>query len=400
MSASAARRRKQKALKAASGGEEPISSRLSSLLAGENVDESTAYEALQLAQSQVRRFIKVGQYKEGMEAAFDVSLTLLEKHGRVSVASQLMTELVRALLECHITCTDQWVTKLTTLSNAYVNALATTDIPEVERHRLSRLHLKFLRSALRWSDLCGLIRFGALGMHELVGNHSWRLSLLDDQTTAVEDTVDEDDDDYDYNAVGLKCEAVTHLALAENPLAIGTLLHEQCADPTDEELAVGHDSPPAMRDLLLTRAILVLVSVENLRDALILMQQYLKRHARSEEELKVSYMSKSDGLAPNHAIFNSMLVSICTKDVKTAPLFNWLLRSFQSELAKMYKPDLLKAYTTRIARIYFDIQPPPSMLNTIENMMGMMGGGGGMGGGMPAINPQMMQQMMQSMGGM
>lgn len=398
MSASAARRRKQKALKAASGGAEPVSSRLNSLIGAGAVDESTAYEALQLAQSQVRRLIKTGQYKEGVEAAYDVSLTLLEKHGRVSVASQLMTELVRALLECHIPCTDDWVTKLTTLSQAYVQALEGITSGDVERNRLSRLHLKFLRSALRWSDLCGLVRFGALGVHELVGNHSWRLSQIDHSSVDDED----DDEQYDYNAVGLKCEAVTHLALAENPLAIGALLQEQCPDPTKEELAAGHDSPPALRDVLLTRAILVLASVENLRDAHTLLQYYLKHHAKSEEELKVSYMSKTDGLAPNHAIFNSMLISICTKDEKTAPLFNWLLRSFQSELSKMYKPDLLKAYTTRIGRIYFNIQPPPSMLSTIENMMGMMGGGGGGmgGGGMPPINPQMMQQMMQSMGGM
>ena len=96
MSAAAARRRKQKALKAASRGAEPVSSRLSALLDGDSVDESTVYEALQLAQSQVRRYVKLSQYENATEAAYSVSLKLLENHGRVSVASQLMTELVKA----------------------------------------------------------------------------------------------------------------------------------------------------------------------------------------------------------------------------------------------------------------------------------------------------------------
>ena len=398
MSAAAARRRKQKALKAASGGAEPVSSRLSALLDGDSVDESTAYEALQLAQSQVRRYVKLSQYENAREAAYSVSLKLLEKHGRVSVASQLMTELIKALLETHTVCSDEWVSKFTKLSQAYVSALESSDgMPTTERNRLSRLHLKFLRSALRWSDLCGTVRFGALGMHELVGQHSWKLSLLDDQSFEEE----EEEEGVDYNTVGLKCEAVTHLALAEKPLIIGQYLKEQCPDATEEEVAAGHDCAPALRDVLFTRATLVFCSVENLRDAHTLVRYYLDNQCgplKTEKELKTSYMSKTDGKAPNHAVFNSMLVSICQKDAKTAPLFNWLLRSFTHEFSVMYKPDLLKAYTTRIGRIYFGIQPPPSMLNTIENMMSMMGGGGA-GGGMPPINPAMMQSMMASMGG-
>jgi len=142
--------------------------------------------------------------------------------------------------------------------------------------------------------------------------------------------------------------------------------------------------------------------MENIRDAHSLLTSYISDvEKRDLEGLKKSYMSKTDKKAPNHVVFLSMLLSIVTKDKKTGPLYTWLLKGFSnSELAKMYKPEMLKGYTTKIGRVYFDIQPPPSMMATLENMMSMMGGGGMGGmGGMPPMNPAMMQAMMGGGGG-
>ena len=60
----------------------------------------------------------------------------------------------------------------------------------------------------------------------------------------------------------------------------------------------------------------------------------------------------------------------------------------------MHDPEAVRAYTMKIGRVYFDIQPPPSMMSMMENMMSGMGGGGGMPGGM---NPAAMMQAMQAM---
>ena len=43
----------------------------------------------------------------------------------------------------------------------------------------------------------------------------------------------------------------------------------------------------------------------------------------------------------------------------------------------MHDPEAVRAYTMKIGRVYFDIQPPPSMMSMMENMMSGMGGGGG-----------------------
>ena len=163
----------------------------------------------------------------------------------------------------------------------------------------------------------------------------------------------------------------------------------------------GHSCAPAQRDALLTRAVLVLLAIENLRDARTLADTYLKevehKAGRTDAELTKSYLDKKDGKAPSHIIFCCMLIRICEKDTKTAPLFNWLVRNFGAELATLHDPEVIKTYTTKIGRVYFDIQPPPSMMNMMENMLSGMGGMGG--GGMGGMNPAMMQQMMASMQG-
>lgn len=161
---------------------------------------------------------------------------------------------------------------------------------------------------------------------------------------------------------------------------------------------------PCARDALLTRSVLALLAIENLRDAKTLAGSFLKDiDGRSEDELKKSYLDKTDGKAPSHIIFVCMLIRICEKDKKTAPLFNWLVKNFGAELGTMHEPQVIKKYTTKIGMVYFAIQPPPSMMAMMENMMsgGGMGGMGGMGGGMPpgGINPQMMQMAMQAMQG-
>jgi hypothetical protein len=128
----------------------------------------------------------------------------------------------------------------------------------------------------------------------------------------------------------------------------------------------------------------------------VLVRAYLRQiEKRDTDYLTKSYTSKDDGQAPSHLIFCCMLIRICEKDPRTGPLFSWLLRSFKRELDGLYKVQIIQSYTVKIGKIYFNIQPPPSMMNMLENMMGSMGGGAGPAG----INPAMMQAMMQNMGG-
>ena len=186
MSAAAARRKKQiqKRADAANAAatsvadSDPIQLRLDSLLRDPTLkEESVAYEALQLAQSAVRRNIKLGNTVNATEVAYTSSLALLTASGRASVSSQLLAVLVQVLNETNTLCTDLWVSRFTELDLAHKRALdGDTSMSSEERGRLKRLHLQFLKKGLKWSNDYGSVRYGHTGMHLLLGEHCWDMS--------------------------------------------------------------------------------------------------------------------------------------------------------------------------------------------------------------------------------
>jgi hypothetical protein len=398
MSAAAARRRKQLA-----GRKEPdtVGGQLNKLLECKDapdasMSEETAYEALQLAQSLVRKNVVAGELKTACDLSYTSALTILQK-GRVSVASQLLTLLVEVLSETQTKDTPEWLERLAALQEAHAAAMEKIQTMNLmtgpEASRLNRLQREWLRQCVQWSSDIGNIKYGANKLHELLGQQCWKLSLMPLQATS---NTDEED------AMDFSSDAVIHMSLAEKPDTIVEWLKTLPA-PTEQETKLGHTRAPALRDALLTRSLLCMCAVENLRDANTLLRAFLEKvEDRDSTELKKSYTNKDDGKAPSHAIFGCMLVSICEKDTRTGPLFSWLLRSFKKELDLLHKPEVILSYTTKIGKIYYNMQPPPSMLNMMENMMSMMGGGGGGGGGGgPAgMNPAMMQAAMAQMGGM
>jgi hypothetical protein len=395
MSAAAARRKKQLAAKRAlqTADQDPIEARLTELLASEEChEEATAYEALQLAQSQVRRHIKGGALDKATEVAFESSRILLEAHGRVAVTSQLLNVLVQVLVETHTTttCRTNWVERIALLDGLYQTALLQVE-DSVEKDRLGRLQITFLRKCLKWSNDLGDTTYGSIPLHKLLGQQCWRMAS--DAATAesapAQTYANDEDDDFE-SAWALQNDAVTHMALAEEPLVLSEWF-QTLAQPTKAQIKKGHECAPADRDALLTRAIMVFLTLKNLRDANVLLTEYATMEERDVSDLAKSYMDKKDDQAPSHITFCTMLVKVCEKDAKTGPLYSWLLRSFSTELSKLYKSqDVIASYTSKIGRVYFNIQPPPSMMSMMENMMGMMGGGGGGGG----INPAMMQAAM------
>ena len=153
--------------------------------------------------------------------AYTTSLDLLVKSGRVSVSSQLLAVLVQVLSETHTSCTDEWVTRFTTLDDAYRNALdADTGMNSDERGRLQRLHLQFLKKGLKWSNDLGSVRYGDKGLHELLGNHCWTMScdeavVGDENERRAElkalNEQESDEEDVYVLDIELRNEAVSHM---------------------------------------------------------------------------------------------------------------------------------------------------------------------------------------------
>lgn len=405
MSAAAARRRKQLAKKkeAAASDQDNVARQLQTILDSDDKSEEVAYEALQLAQSLVRKKAGAKDVAGATDLAYTSALTLLSKKNRVSVSSQLLVLLLDVFAELHVEETDVWLQRIVELHQAHQTALEATKagMSPTEVVRLTKLQRDWLRRCVHWSSEYGTIRFGHFQLQELLGAQSWTLATLlqsqssEAQGSAADGAVDEEEDD----TMDARCDAVIHMALAEKPEAIAKWLAELPA-PTAAEIKQGHTCPPGVRDALFTRAILCFVAMENLRDGNALARLYIPLESRDlKTDLIKSYVSKDDGVAPSHLVFACALLRVCEKDARTGPLFSWLLRSFKKELDKLHKAQIVHSYTTKIGKIYFNIQPPPSMMNMMENMMSMMGGGGG-GGGMPGgLNPAMMQAAMAQMQG-
>lgn len=257
MSAAACRRRKQllarqkqqqEASAAGSDCLDPVSAQLQKLLDSPEdlAEEAIAYEALQLAQSLVRKKVHACKFSEAVELACTASLTILQQ-GRVSVASQLTAVLAGVLRETHTPETPCLLESLKALHAAQEKAMEGKTGPEAVR--LNRLERDWLRKCVQWSAELGPTRFGNLGLQKLLAQQSWKLSQ---QLVAEEVTSEDEEDD---EVMELKADAVTHMALAEDPLAIVEMLKE-LPKPTAAQTKSCHPCPPADRDALLTRAVL------------------------------------------------------------------------------------------------------------------------------------------------
>jgi golgi to ER traffic protein 4 len=369
MSAAAARRRKQQ-LAAQKG--DPVEIKLKALLDSSDDDEATAYEALQLAQSQVRKNVNSLKFAEASELAYVSAISLLKKN-KASVSSQLLDLLVDVLIETHTEVTDTWVERISELNVFHQKALESLAV--VEKNRLLRVHREFLRKCVSWSSDLGNTRLGNFRLLEILGDHCWNVPPKDDE---------DGEDRY-----SIYCDAVQSMCLAEKPLKIAEWL-QSLPKATSEQAKFGHTCPPADRDALLTRAALMFMAMENLRDANTLIRSAMK-DVSDMSQLTQSYMKKDDGLAPTHIVFCCILLSICEKDTRTGPLFSWAIKTFKREVDAMVKPQTVHSLLTKIGKVYFNIEPPPSMMSMMESMLS----GGGMGG----INPAMMQAAMSQMQG-
>jgi Golgi to ER traffic protein 4 len=298
---------------------------------------------------------------------------------------QLLAEILR---ETHTVETEEWVSRIVELQTSHQNAMQTSTFTNTEEvYRLQRLQKTWLLMILKWSSELGIYKYGHNTFHELLANQCWKVAVESSEADQSGSTPEELEE-----LVELQCDAVQHMALAEKPNQILEWL-KALPKPTSDELKSGHECPPGLRDMLLTRSILLFAAVENLRDANALIRDYMNEiEERDIQELVKSYTNKDDGMAPSHIIFCCMLVRICEKDTRTGPLFQWLLKSFKRvELDKFHKNTAIQSYYTKIGKIYFNIEPPPSMLRMMEGMMS------GMGGGMGGIDPAMMQAALASM---
>lgn len=161
-----------------------------------------------------------------------------------------------------------------------------------EKNRLGRLQITFLRKCLKWSNDLGDTTYGLIPLHKILGQQCWRMGS-GDVAHPTETYVNNEDDDFE-STWALQNDAVTHMALAEEPLVLSKWL-QTLPSPTPAQIKKGHECAPADRDALLTRAVLVFLSLENLRDVNALVTEYATHiKERNVSDLAKPYVNKKD----------------------------------------------------------------------------------------------------------
>ena len=237
----------------------------------------------------------------------------------IGMTSQLLVETTDAMLEVRLAVEDKNIDAIAKIDEMFAAKLDALETPDQVQ---MKLRCKYLQKAIRWSDLMGSIRFGELKLHSLLASALWQS--------------------------GERGESMSHSALAEEPLVI------------NERLSTVEKSKE--KDVLFCRAVLVLLSTENLRDANTLSTSYIEGDKRNFDKLAAEFLSK-EVKSKNYAIFCTCLLGICEREKKAGALYTWLLGKFQAHLQQ--QPELLP-YTTKIGQTYFNIQPPPSMLKQMQ----------------------------------
>ena len=118
------------------------------------------------------------------------------------------------------------------------------------------------------------------------------------------------------------------------------------------------------RDVCLMSATIQFLLLRNMRDLTALLERFEKLF--SSQDGRESHLSRYVG-------FSFWLVKICQRGGEsTAKLFQWLCGSFRHETQfdKAWGAEVPK-----IGKTYFNIQPPPNMMDMLSSMLG--GGGGG-----------------------
>mmetsp|Transcript_13634 Transcript_13634/g.27175 ORF Transcript_13634/g.27175 Transcript_13634/m.27175 type:complete len:379 (+) Transcript_13634:96-1232(+) len=330
-----------------------LAARMDSLLKTGSGPES--YEALQLASSVVRRYAKAGDVAAAMATGTTATMRLLS-HGKIPTATQLSRELIDMMMDYHATATDETIRDvITPIHEGYVAAIAASvassstenDGDESAEDPDREHHISFLRDAVRWTDKLGTFRHGDPRVHAHLSSASFDAGRWQD--------------------------GVTHGVYAEDPKFIAARLQ---SDPELNPPGGGNagDQP---RDVALTAAILMFLALENARDASACLRAFLEADRRDTKKLTAAFLTSKS--SPNYVTFCCSLVRICETD--NSGWFNWITSGSQCGRKLVEQNKGLQPYLTKIGKVYFGVQPPPSMLSMMENMMGMMGGMGGMGAG-------------------
>lgn len=294
-------------------------------------------------------------------------VNILSSHQKYAEAADLGDMLIKT-----------YTTNNTSLSEATINAICNVSTEFPSNATVAVVNILFLRSALKWAQNAP-VETSMTDLSNNNNNHS-TLSSSSSTNTATPSV-----------SSSLTPQQILlsrlHLLTARACVTAGSEHYSDAQRRYLESYGAGtefgnflHDwstkeGYALERDLFVTRAVLQLLCLGNMKDANALRDEFV----RLETEYCTMNNQSSLCLETPLMHFTKFLLLTLERDAK--PLFLTLIDKYEPSLKR---DSNFLDYLQTIGYRYYRISPPKSGLdNMMDAMMGMFGGGGGGGGGFP-----------------
>ncbi|CAH0489146.1 unnamed protein product [Peronospora farinosa] len=274
----------------------------------QQLEEGDYYGALQMYKTLFMRFLKgekpnITQQEKAINLAFNATIDFV-KNEENKAAIEMANLMISVFTDYHHPVDEQHKQRIRDIVSAFtLKPKFSTDLAS------------FLKNAVKWSAIEGARKRG---------DPELQLLLARAYQTAEEFS-----------------NAMKHFLHAENPQELAEMLFQWST--------LGY---PSESDLYLTRAVLQLLSLENLRDANKVYDSYVTK-------------CKSAGRPIDLPLFNFTRFILLTLERDALPLFQMLEERYAPALARDAS---LKSYLSIIGQKFYGLQPPRSGLSSLLDM--------------------------------
>mmetsp|Transcript_6715 Transcript_6715/g.11020 ORF Transcript_6715/g.11020 Transcript_6715/m.11020 type:complete len:311 (+) Transcript_6715:51-983(+) len=288
------------------------------------LNETSAYEALQLHKSKISRLRVAGKYDEALTLTTQAATLQLQQKYENS-GNELAILFVDIMTESKLALTPEIRNLVNEIANSFES------VPS--------LGAPFLKDCISLTATLGPRQLGDAILHRQLAGKLWRLKA------AEKDESGQDEGDE------FRVTAVLHFAMGEAPEALWQqIIEEPSMDP-----AVAPWTGQTRREQVVALGVLHFLALENLRDAHVLFR-LLKKHRNEHKIEKESLLFE----------FTDRLLLTSVRDARQ--LFQQLVKAYQAQLT--YHPAALQLLEGPIAKKLFGIQAPPNIMSMISNMFG------------------------------
>ncbi|GLE02066.1 hypothetical protein PINS_up010904 [Pythium insidiosum] len=285
-------------------GVENVSRKLEAQLA-----KGDFYGALQMYKTLFMRFLKgepdAASQQKAVDLALDAALNLL-RHDQNTAATEMSTLLVSVYTDHHWKVDDASKQRLRQIEEAFRGKPQfSADLAVVLKH------------AVKWSAAEGSRKRGDPELQLLLARA--------------------------YHRAGDFQHATKHFLHAEQPVEFASVLFEWSK--------TGY---PSEADLFVARAVLQLLSLENLRDANKVYEEYMA-------------LSQTAGRSTDLPLYNFLKFLLLTLERDALPLFQMLQERYA---ASLNRDASLKSYMSAIGQRFYGLQPPRTGLSSLLEMFG------------------------------